>query len=80
MAPKRPERGPIKQNSDPLNDESSTPAPPLLKAVGRRKQQNALQRLDELNRFMNKFAHDRTGAGELFPVRKAVGRPRPKRD
>jgi hypothetical protein len=62
-----------------VNDPSPDGAPPLLKTVGRRKQQNPLQRLDELNRFMKKFAHDRTGAGEHFPVRKTVGRSRPQR-
>jgi hypothetical protein len=62
-----------------VNDGNLNDAPPLPKVVGRRKPQNPLQRLDELNRFLNKFTHDRTGAGELFPVRKAVGRPRPKR-
>ena len=56
----------------------SMPKWPLLKVVGRRaKDRSPLRRLEELSSFIYKYTHDATSAGELFPVRKTVGRSRP---
>jgi hypothetical protein len=40
---------------------------------------NNLIRLEQLNAFIYKFAQNEFPAGELFPIRKTVGRARPGR-
>jgi hypothetical protein len=61
-------------------DSNATPASPLLKVVGRRaKDRSPLRRLEELSSFIYKHAHDAVPTGELFPIRKTVGRAQPRR-
>jgi hypothetical protein len=53
---------------------------PIRKVVGRfPKTSNHLVRLEQLNAFIYKFAKNEFPPGELFPVRKTVGRPRQQR-
>jgi hypothetical protein len=53
---------------------------PVRKVVGRfPATSNQLVRLEQLNAFIFKFAKNEFPAGELFPVRKTVGRPRSQR-
>jgi hypothetical protein len=53
---------------------------PVRKVVGRfPTTSNQLVRLEQLNAFIFKFAKNEFPAGELFPIRKTVGRPRPQR-
>jgi len=50
---------------------------PIRKMVGRYPPgSNALRRLEQLNAFISKIAKNEFPTGELFPVRKVVGRPR----
>jgi hypothetical protein len=54
---------------------------PVRKVVGRFPAgSNPLIRLEQLNAFIFKFAKNEFPAGELFPIRKTVGRPRPRRN
>jgi hypothetical protein len=63
-----------------MNAEIEPAQPPVRKVVGRFPPgSNNLIRLEQLNAFIYKFAKNEFPAGELFPVRKTVGRPRPQR-
>jgi hypothetical protein len=53
---------------------------PVRKVVGRfPKESNPLVRLAQLNAFVQKFDKNEFPAGELYPIRKVVGRARPQR-
>lgn len=50
---------------------------PIRKVVGKRPaDSNPLRRLEAVSSFVYKYAIDLVQSGELFPVRKAVGRRR----
>jgi hypothetical protein len=60
-----------------MKDGVDLTAPPVLKVVGRGSGKgSALSRLENLNKFIYKHSRDALARGELFPVRKTVGRPR----
>jgi hypothetical protein len=63
-----------------MKNEQAPAQPPILKVVGRRAAgSNPLRRLEALSAFIYRYAQDTVSAGELFPVRKAVGRTRQRR-
>lgn len=79
-SPFRLEVGAARAYTMHMKEQAVFNAPPVLKVVGRRAAASSpLRRLEELNAFLYKHTHERTRSGELFPVRKIVGRPRPQR-